>query len=87
MQLSVAVTAHDDETVPAPTTFVTLTRYEVTGPPALIAAVHETFNFAFPATATTPVGAFETGSLGVTTLEVTELALVPTAFVAVTLKV
>ena len=54
--------------------------------PPLLGAVHDTVTEAWPAVATTPVGALG-GPVGVTAFDGAEDELVPIEFVAVTVKV
>jgi hypothetical protein len=62
-----------------------LTVYDVIAEPPLLGAVNETVAWPLPCTAVTPVGAPGTVA-GVTELLVADAVLVPTAFVAVTVK-
>ena len=55
-------------------------------PPSLAGAVHETTAEALPAVADTPVGAPGTPASGVTAVEAVDVAPVPAAFAAVTVK-
>ena len=67
-----------------------VTVYEVMAlPPLLAGVVHETLAEALPAVAVTAVGAPGTvaGATGVTLLDASEGALLPTALVATTVKV
>jgi hypothetical protein len=67
-----------------------VTVYEVMAlPPSLSGAVHETEAEAAPAVAVTPLGAPGTvaGAFGVTLFDGAEGALLPTAFVAMTVNV